>query len=75
MSLWVWIPVCLRWKTHFANPPWACDTSLEPSRQKKSIHEKKSHFARAPAARKNVLRSLHKLHQNDFLELQTIKIK
>ena len=30
--------------------------------------------ARAPAARKNVLRSLHKLHQNDFLELRTIKI-
>ena len=30
--------------------------------------------ARAPVARENVLRSLHKLPQNNFLELRTKKI-
>ena len=55
--------------------PGACDTSLEPSRQKKSIHEKKIPLrARAPVARVNVLRLLHKLPQNNFLELWIIRI-
>ena len=72
----VWIPGSVRSKTHFANPPGACDASLEPSRQKKLNHEKKIPLCTlgAPAARENVLRSLHKLSQNDFLEIWTIKI-
>ena len=57
--------------------PGACDTSLEPSRQKKLIHEKKkSRFAcaRACCGRKCVtLTTLHKLPQNDFLELPIFK--
>ena len=39
--------------------PGACDTSLEPSRQKKLIHEKKSRFARATRPQRAKTRSAH----------------
>ena len=53
--------VCLRDKTERGARMRACDTSLEPSRQKKSIHGK-NHASCAPraAARENVFRLLHK---------------
>ena len=72
------VPVCIRpcgIKHTSRTRPGACDTSLESSWQKKMIDEKKIPLrARAPTARENVLRSLHKLPQNDFLEVQTIII-
>ena len=46
--------VCLRDKTERGARMRACDTSLEPSRQKKLIRGKKSRFARARSARKCV---------------------
>ena len=45
----VWIPACLPasgTKPTSRPRPWACDTSLEPSRQTKLIHEKIPRFAR-----------------------------
>ena len=41
----VWIPGSSA-KPTSRTRPGACDTSLEPSRKKKLIHEKKSRFAR-----------------------------
>ena len=58
MSLRVWIPAW--WAKHTSRtPPWACDTSLEASRQKKSIREKKSRFARAARPQRAKTRSAH----------------
>ena len=75
----VCLPVCLGAcgiKHTSRTLPGACDTSLEPSRQKKSIHEKKIPLRarRAPAVRSNVFCTLHNLPQNDFLDLRTNKI-
>ena len=39
--------------------PWAYDTSLEPSHQKKLIREKKSRFARAALPQRAKTRSAH----------------
>ena len=70
----VWVSPCGIKHTSRTGLPGACDTLLEPSRQKKLNHEKKILLCAlgAPAARENVLRSLHKLPQNGFLELRTI---
>ena len=54
----VWIPGSVRpsaAKRTCRPRPWACDTSLEPSRQNKLIHEKK------PASRARRARSAQKL--------------
>ena len=51
------------WSKHTSRtPPWACNTSLEPSWQKKLIREKKIPLRarRAPAARENAVFLLHK---------------
>ena len=48
--LHAWVSVCLSVcgiKHTSRTLPWAYDTSLEPSHQKKLIREKKSRFARA----------------------------
>ena len=52
------------------------DTSLEPSWQKKLIHEKKIPLCahRVPAARENVVRLLHKILQNVRFETKANKI-
>ena len=54
----------------------ACDSSLEPSLHIKNIGVKKfsPRAHRAPAARENVFRSLHKPPINDCLETCAIKI-
>ena len=75
----VWIHACLdpsAVKRTCRPRPWACDTSLEPSWQKKLTHEKKISLRMhgAPAARENPLCLLHKVPQNYCLELRTIKI-
>ena len=75
MSLPVWIPGSLDpcgTKRTSGPRPWACDTSLEPSWQKKLIHEKKFQFGRP--ARGNVVRLLHKILQNDRFVTKANKI-
>ena len=54
----------------------ACDSSLEPSPHIKNIGVKKfsRRARRAPAARENVFRSLHKPPKNDCLETWIIKM-
>ena len=72
----VWIPACVRNKTHFANPPVGMRYLVGTVLAKKFDPRKKIPLRThgAPAARKKAFRSLHKPPKNDWLELRTIKI-
>ena len=76
-SLDPWIPAWVRCKTHLPIPPWGV-LYLVGTVSVKEIDPWKNiplRARRAPAVRENVLCSLHRQPQNDFLELRTIKIK
>ena len=71
------LPVWVLSKTHFANPPGGVRYLVGAVSEKEIDPWKKIPLRarRAPAARRNLLRSLHRQSPNDFLELHTNKIR